>query len=137
MLTRLQMLSANDTVIHLKSIDIPEWGGSVFLRVLSGRQRERFEASVGKGNETNLRGLFAMLCVCEEDGKPVFGEQDIAALGEKSSMALDRIYKAGIRLNAIGKEGIDTLEKNSEAATSDATPTASLPDTTSPTSIDS
>jgi hypothetical protein len=136
-LNRDQILFADDKLPTLTGLHIPEWGGSVSIRVMSGRQRERFEAAVNQGSHPNLRGLFATLIVCDAQGVPLFNDADIATLGEKSSTALDRIYRAGIKLNAIGKEGIDALEKNSEAATSGATPTDSPLDTTSPTSIDS
>jgi hypothetical protein len=117
LLTRDQILSRDDATPDLHTIEIPEWGGSAFVRVLSGKQRERFEKAVGRENESNLRGLFAALCLCDDKGKPIFTEADISALGEKSSKALDRVYRAGIKLNAIGKDDIDELEKNSEAAT--------------------
>jgi hypothetical protein len=134
---RDQILNANDIVANLLPLPIPEWGVTLFLRVMPGRQRERFEYRYEKGNDPTLRAFFATLVACDEQGTPLFTDADVAGLAEKSSRALDRIYQAGIKLNAIGKAGVDELEKNSGAATSGATPTASPLATESPTSTGS
>ena len=137
LLTREMILSVDDKAPTLTKVDIPEWGGEAYIRVMTGLERERFEAALTADNKvvgTSLRALLASLVLCDEKGKPLFAAADLVALGEKSSNALQRIYVAGLKLNAIGKSGVDELEKNSEAATSGATPSDSRPGTGSPTS---
>ena len=64
-------------------------------------------------------------------GQPLFTYQDVVDLGKKSSKALHRVYEAGWKLNALGKEEVKELEKNSEAANSGDTPLPSRPATES------
>lgn len=133
-LTRDQILAVDDTTPTLTEVDVPEWGGSVLVRVMSGRDRDRFEDRLSKEPGNNLRALLCSLCLCDGRGKRLFAEADVAALGDKSAPALHRVFDAAIKLNAIGKQDVEGLEKNSGAATSGDTPSGSPPDAGSPTS---
>lgn len=133
-LTRDQILSANTAPV-ITEVDVPEWGGKVAIRVLSGRQRERFENAIN--NHSNLRALLVSLSVCDEKGSPIFSEADVNVLGEKSGKALKRVFDASIKHSAIGKESVEELEKNSEAPTFGATPSVSRDDAADSTSTSS
>lgn len=119
-LTRDQILAFDDIKPTVTPVDVPEWGGPVLIRPMSGLDRERFEnylAKEAKDSDGNVRARMAAYCLCDEEGRTLFTEADVEALGRKNSHALDRIYQACIRLNALRKDGIDELEKNSDAAT--------------------
>lgn len=116
-LTREAILQADD--LPREMIEVPEWGGSVYVRALSGAERDAYEAAClekrGKSYETNLQNLRAKLCaltVCAEDGKRLFTEADIDALGGKSAAALDRLFAAAKRLSGLGAEDVEELAKN-------------------------
>lgn len=115
MLTRDQILNAPD--LKIAFVDVPEWGGTATIRVMSGLARDRFEAGLAKEPGNNLRARLVALCLCDEAGKLLFSEADLVALGEKSAPALHRVFEAAIKLNAIGKDGVDEAEKNSASAT--------------------
>ena len=117
-LTKDQMLAMDDRPIE--SVDVPEWGDSVFLKVMSGTERDAFEASnlrrTGKTFEPNLANVRAKLlvrCICSEDGQRLFADTDAGALGQKSAAALDRLYEAAARMNGITDADIEELEGNS------------------------
>jgi hypothetical protein len=131
---RDQILSSKDVASTLLPVEIPEWGCTVHVRVMSGKEREKFESVLEKSGGGNVRATLAAFTVCDEDGRPCFTEADVEALNERSSKALDRIYLASGKFNALGKQDLAELEKNSEAATSGATPLASRPDGESSTS---
>lgn len=116
LLSKNEILSANDTVPKIAPVEVPEWGGEVLVKVMSGRDRERFEQAVTKG-EGNLRAKLAALTLCDEQGKSYFSEAEATQLGEKSSAALHRVYLAAMRINALAKGDVEELEKNSESAT--------------------
>ncbi len=125
-LTREQILGADD--LPVEDVDVPEWGGIVRVKTLTGQERDAFEESVitmkkvkrGKRVRTettpNLKNMRAKLvahsCV-DTKGKLIFSEADVQALGEKSSAALDRVYEASSRLSKITDEDLEELEKNS------------------------
>lgn len=83
---------------------------------MSGADRDRFEAELSKDSGKNIRARLTSMTVCDEKGNLLFSDSDMVALGDKSSAALHRIFEAALRLNAIGKQDHDSMEKNSEAA---------------------
>lgn len=114
MLTKEQILNANDSKIE--AIDIPEWGGQVFIRTISGTERDNFEQSIIKGKETdltNLRAKFCVLVICDENGNRIFNDNHVSVLGKKSAAALDRIFDAGRKMNGMTDSDVKELEKNS------------------------
>lgn len=115
-LTKKQILEAPD--LKTVKVKVPEWGGDVFVRTLSGLQKDRFEQSIlEEGRRVNLDNARAKLCalaIVDDKGNRLFNESDVAALGEKSSLALDRIYEVAQTLSGMGKGDIEEIVKNSE-----------------------
>lgn len=101
-LDRNAILAAHD--VRTQSVDIPEWGGSAFVRVLTGAERDSMEAeiSANKGKVgANFRARFTSLILCDENGVRLFSEKDAVALASKSGLAMDRVIKAGMLLNQL------------------------------------
>lgn len=123
-LSKAAILQAND--IQREEVDVPEWGGTVLVQGLSGRERDDLEASMIKGkgknasvNLENLRAKVVARTVVDEDGKRIFEDQDIPALTQKSAAALNRVYEVAQRLSGITQEDVDELTKNSGTAQSE------------------
>lgn len=114
MLGRDAILGINDA--DVEAVPVPEWGGAVFVRSVSGAERDRFEAeSIGTDGTPNLkdyRARFAAMVICDNEGNLLFGAADIAELTKRNANALDRIVEAGLRLNAMADGDIEALEKN-------------------------
>lgn len=122
-LSREEILSADD--LRKELVPVPEWGGEVWVRALTGTERDTFEATSivqkGKDHEVNLRDIRARLCIfaiCDAQGKRLFGAHDIEILGAKSSAALSRVYEVAERLSGFSKKDMEELAKNSEAGPS-------------------
>jgi len=131
LLSKEQILGAQD--LRFETVSVPEWGGEVRIRTMTGADRDAYEqslfASRGPDEKSNLRNVRARIVAysaVDEDGKRIFEESDIAALGEKSAAALERVYLACRRLSAITQEDIDELGKPS-APTPTGASTSSLP----------
>lgn len=105
-LGRSEILEAQD--MSFKTVDVPEWGGAVRLRTMTGRERHAFQGMISrlKNTEEIVEYLLATSIV-DDDGKPVFSYDDIKALSEKSARALNRIFAAAISLNGMTKEEVD------------------------------
>ena len=119
-LSREAILAASD--IQEEIVPVPEWGGEVIVRGLSGTQRDQFEASVvkqkGKSTELNLKNVRAKmiaLSVVDEHGNRIFSESDVAALGAKSARALQRVWEKARELSGLSDEDVEELAKNSES----------------------
>jgi hypothetical protein len=117
LLTRDAILQAEDAKIA--SVDVPEWGGHVFLRVMSGTERDDFEAEtyVTRGrsvelNRHNFRARLLVRCICDDKGEPIFTRKDIDALGKKSAKALDRAFSVAQKLNGLSADDVEELTKN-------------------------
>ena len=105
--------------IKTERVPIPEWGGDVMVRGLTGRQRDAWEQSMtvrrGKKVEMDMRDFrarLAVLCVVDETGQLVFHEGDIDALAGKSGSALDKIYTAAAKLSGISDDDVKELTED-------------------------
>jgi hypothetical protein len=106
---REQILTADD--LPRKELPIPEWKTKVWIRTLTGGERDRFEGRQSKDPFTDVRARLAVLCLVDEQGLNLFTEADIPALSAKSSKALDRVFAASVKLNGISKEDVEELKK--------------------------
>lgn len=117
--------------LRYEDVEVQEWGGTVRVKGLNGLERDQYETSLVeyKGRDTkvnmvNARArLVAYSCV-DDEGNRLFSETDVAALGNKSGAALDRVYTVARRLAGLSKEDMEELTKNSETVQPDASPTA-------------
>lgn len=112
-LTKERILAADD--MKRESVDIPEWGGIVYVRTMTGTERDTWERMmIAAKDKTSypLRASLCALCICDDVGNRIFAVDEIDSLGEKSSAALDRIFEIATRLNKIGGNDVKELEGN-------------------------
>lgn len=125
--TAASILSADDLSNRVR-VDVPEWGCHVFVRQIASGERDEFEAKIAElrdaGKPLRARARFAILVCCDADGRPLFEAKHLAPLNEKNGAALDRIYRAGSKLNRWleSDDDIEGVEKNSEAADASDSP---------------
>lgn len=111
LLTKDAILSAND--LPMERLTVPEWGGEVMIRTMTGTDRDAFEAHlIGKeGRMDNVRARLVSLTLCDEQGQRLFSDAEISALGKKSAKALDRVFAIAQRINGIGANEADATKK--------------------------
>ena len=113
LLTKDQILGAND--LPRKQVEVPEWGGAVYVRTMTGAERDAFESlslesrSGGSTSLVNLRARLAVWTVVDESGNRLFSDSDIEALGKKSAKALSRIFNVIVEVNHFGEKDIEDL----------------------------
>lgn len=110
-LDRKSILAADD--VRKEKVAVPEWGGDVFLRVLTGTDRDRFEQSYADQKMKAFRIRFLLLALCDEAGERLFGDDEADILGKKSSVVINRLFEAGWKLNAFTQEAVDALGEDS------------------------
>lgn len=114
---RKRLIGAND--VKVQPIEVPEWGGTYYVRVLSGKDRESFEEALSAEQRMkNFRLRFLVLSLCDEDGVRVLTDADIDLLGERNSVVLNRVFEQAWTINAFTKEAVDALGEGSPAAQS-------------------
>ena len=105
-------------------VDVPEWGGAVLVRPLSGDERDRWEQDITKRNkdgsrELDFRGARALLCsrcIVDEAGSRLFGPDDVKVLGRKSAAALDRVFAAARDGSGISDSDMEELSEDFDEA---------------------
>lgn len=117
--TAAEILAAEDR--RIKRVEVPEWGGHVYVRSLSGLEKELFSQAVnvvrnGKAevNDVGLRARYLVVALCDEHKQPLFTLDQVEALGTRNTVVIDRVWKAALELNAETDEGREELVKNSK-----------------------
>ena len=92
------------------------WDGTIYVRTMTGRERDEFEHAVSKATRKNdNRGLklrLVLLTCCKETGELLFTDEDIDWLADKSAMELDRLANAALQANGFSEKDVADLEKN-------------------------
>jgi hypothetical protein len=115
LLSREQIIGADDR--KTEDVAVPEWGGSVRVRALSGAERDAYEAGIvtlrGDGSKTvnlkNLRGRLVSLACVDEDGNRLFTDEDAIGLGDKSASALERVFDVARKLSGLSDDDVEEL----------------------------
>lgn len=117
LLSKEAILQAQDLPTEL--VPVPEWGGEILVRGLTGAERDAFEQSIveqrGKSTRINLRNLRAKLVamtVVDEQGNRLFSDDEAEALGRKSAAALNRVFEVAQRLSGLRQEDVEELAGN-------------------------
>lgn len=122
LLSKDQILGADDR--KTEEVPVPEWGGSVLVRTLSGRERDEFEASTVKtrggkqeSNYDNFRARFVALCVVDETGQRLFRTNaEVSMLGNKSVAALQRVFDKAQEMNGMSQKDVEDMTEGFDVA---------------------
>lgn len=116
LLTREAILAADDK--PTRTVAVPEWGGSVIVRSISAAERDEFEEAQlaarkdGRVLPRQVRARMVAISVIGADGRALFSEADIEALGQRSVRAMDRVMAAVQELNALDDKDMEELAGN-------------------------
>ena len=124
LLSRDAILAARD--IKTEDVAVPEWGGSVRVRGMSGTERSRFEESLQEPlkqsktaerrygpktqvNAKTVREKLCVWCIVDTDGQRLFTDADLGALAEKSAGALEKVVEVAMRLSGMDEEDVEQM----------------------------
>lgn len=117
MLSKDAILKADD--LPKETVKVPEWGGDVVVRSMTGKERDQFEQSIydtkSASKQTNLANIRARLCamtMADENGDLLFTMEEAEELGKKSAKALDRVFSVAQKLNGVSSTDVDELAGN-------------------------
>lgn len=125
LLSREQILGADDR--STQDVEVPEWGGSVRVRAISGAERDAYEAGLvqlksdgsRKFTLANARSRLVALSIVDEAGARIFDEADVAKLGEKSAVALERVFDVAASLSGLSDDAVEEMVQNFTSAPSE------------------
>ena len=102
-LTRAQILpSRRDRKPH--RFEVPEWGGDVFIRVLSA-QDQMVLADAGEAKDTPIRVL--LFSLVDEDGNRLFTDEDFTELIQEDWPVIMRVFQEAAHLNGLSTKELD------------------------------
>jgi len=115
LLTREEILSLDDRPTEL--VYVEEWGGWVRVRGMGAGERFDFLQEVrrpdGQVDAKALSIKAVLRYVVDEEGRPLFKEEDYDALCQKSPQAIDTIVAVWGRLSGIQPGAVAEARKNS------------------------
>ena len=113
-----------DTILSISETRIPhevvvdEWGGSVFVRSLSGRELDclmadwrRLGAEDGK-NAGRVLACVVAATACDETGELIFENSDIDKLHTLPVAGVKLVAEAALEFNGLTEEMQETIEGN-------------------------
>lgn len=126
LLGKAAILEADD-LAH-EDVPVPEWGGTVRVRGLNGRERDSYEmrmAVAHKNGETDvdIRASLVGRCMVDENGDRLFTDKELPQLARKSGAVLDRVFDVVARLSGIAGGGDADAVGKSAATSGDGSPT--------------
>jgi hypothetical protein len=121
-LSRSDLLAA--CVLPRETVKIPELNGDVIVQGMSGAQRDAWEASLVEGrgkrrkmNTANIRAKLVAQCCVDGDGKRLFSDEDVEALGTARVDVLNRLFGVAQKLSGVSDEDVDELGSPSASTT--------------------
>lgn len=97
--------------IKSEMVEVPEWSVTVEVRTISGARRaEVFSRATDAEGKIVAGAAYISLIIASaydpETGEPLFGQDDIEWLKEKSAKATERLATVAARLAGIGEEAL-------------------------------
>lgn len=108
-LTAEDVLGASD--ITTVDVDVPEWGGTVRLRAMSGEEGVRFMDMMQK-DRSNSALKVVLLTAVKEDGSPLFTADQLDQLQKKSLKALMKLQSEAVKLNGLVPEEVGKIKND-------------------------
>lgn len=135
LLSKAAILACED--LPTTDVDVPEWGGTVRVKGMTGAQRDAFEDSLfvdvpsadgktiaRKQDTKNIRAKLVAASLVDADGAALFTQGEIDTLAQKSARALSRVFEAAQRLNGMTPEAKEEAKNASAPGPSGASTSA-------------
>lgn len=126
-LTEEQILAALDRYeVETRQLRIPELGGTVYVREMSGQIRNRLEATYATirngGDSKQLDKITAQIvayCTVDEAGKPIMTMNAAQRVVSKMQKVAFRIRDTALELSATNEDDVEALAEVFDGAQSD------------------
>lgn len=113
LLNKLAILSASDC--RIDTVDVPEWGGAVRIRAMTGAERDAFRTAIADGPSAEVgrfEAALLALTLVDDSGQRLFELAELDALRAKSAAVLDRLAKEAMRINGMDAQSQEAAAKN-------------------------
>jgi hypothetical protein len=119
-LTREQILASRKDRKPTR-IDVPEWGGEVYIRVLSAQD----QMQMSEGTKPQDMPITVILhCLVDENGERILQDDDFDALAQEDFPVIMRVFSQAARLNGLSTKELDEAIDRFEPAPDESSSTA-------------
>lgn len=113
--------AARNAKIDRALLVVPELGGEIYVRGMSGKERDRFEEGLrirtgkkaGQSDLQNFRAKLAVKVIVDENGERLLADNDSDLFGRLPSGVLDRIISKCSDLSGKAETEIEDLGNDS------------------------
>jgi len=104
-----------------EDIPVPELGEGKVIPVWGMTPKEKTawedkQSNLPKAKKLQVRQRWVIECCRNDDGSKIFTLNQIEELGERSSVVVERLVNAALRLSGTTDQDLEKLVKNSDAA---------------------
>lgn len=120
-LSKSQILGVDDK--EYIDVEVKEWGGTIRVSTIAASEKTKYESALfdfmpdgtRRTNKDALEKLQLRViaaAIVDDKGERLFDTKDLAALGEKSSKVINKLFKIVSEHNGIDSEDEAEAEKN-------------------------
>lgn len=113
MLDRATILTKRELAVE--TVNVPEWGGDVFVAQLSQADIDAWESNCVDANGhpivANVKAALVARCVVDEQRQRMFNDGDVEELRKQPASAIERVFRVARRLNLVGTEFVEEAKK--------------------------
>lgn len=111
LLNKHQIFAADD--LRNEIVAMKEWGGDIKIRVMSVREQLNFDKFLASKPDDKEMAFFLIVKSCiDENNQPLFTEDDIQFLEQKSADSILKLFQAILALNKQRPDDVEKLAKN-------------------------
>ena len=107
-ITREQALQAKD--LNTETVSVPEWGGDVIVKGMSGADRAVFLSSLSGENDFTVDAKLLVKCLVDDNGSPLF--ESAGEILSKNSQTIRKLAEVAGRLSGLSADSGAEAEKN-------------------------
>ena len=110
-LDRHSILNVKDFETH--KIDVPKWGGSLYIRPFTALLKDKIEQITQKDDfKGSIRAISLAGSICDVNGNLLFKESDINTLSGKDASSVDIIMQKIFEINGLTESELEEKVKN-------------------------
>lgn len=110
-----------ERAISVYPVIIEEWGGTVYVRVMNGAQRDewdkwlmerRSEDGSKLEDPTGFRARLVISTLCDSDGSLLLEPGDLESLQNQTASIIAIVFDEAMRVNGLSEDEEEEIEKN-------------------------